>query len=158
MTVTWGKQHPDMDDQGNLKADALLNPAERDLNRTLSDPAAREHFVNQVAREQRELPFEVQRYVQGRNYPGAPAEGYRVYEQERAWALQEWGRRQGADRVVTDADVSRMSLQEYDHYFDERGQPREGVLLWRTSRSQRLDDGMDSASQSEIQNIRGRAR
>jgi hypothetical protein len=165
MTLTRGDrrgQHPDLDEAGQLKPDVLYDigasPRERDLNRTLSDPAGRERFVNQAAAEQRELPVEVQRYIQGRVFGGAPAEGYRQYEQERAWALQEWGRRQGYERVVTDADVSRMSLEEYDQHFDEKGRPKPGVVLWRTSRSQRLDDTMDAASQSELRYIRGGPR
>ena len=136
-------RHPDLTDTGDLRADAYLPPAEREMGRTMRDDARREHLLHQAALEQREYPTLVQQYIQGRTFaPGrSPAEGYREYVGERDWALQQWGRNQGYDVTVTDADVSRMDLQTFDRYFDERGQPRTGVLLWRTSRSQVLDDG-----------------
>jgi hypothetical protein len=142
--------HPDIDpDTGELKPDAWLDPRMRAEQRTLHDPAARAHMMSQVAREQAEFPRPVQAHVQGRYYDSQQA-----YLAERAWALQEWGRRQGFDRVVTDRDVADMSLHQYDELFDERGQPKPGVLLWRTSRSQLIDDGTDSSSQVELRNLR----
>jgi len=134
-------QHPDLNPDGSLKADADVPPAERDFNRRLSDPSDSAHFMAQAARDQAELPAEVQQYVGGRHYPGSPAEGYRAYQQDRAWALQEWGRLRGYSRVVTDKDVGNMSLQQYDELFDATGSPKDGVLLWRTSRSHVIDDG-----------------
>src|SRR5262252_8873485 len=99
MTI-WGKTHPDLDPDNNLQADVLLGSGsvqDRDLNRTFSDPAAAQHFLSQVAREQAELPEAVQEYVQGRAYGGSPAEGYAAYLADRDWGNQEYARRQGYD-------------------------------------------------------------
>jgi hypothetical protein len=151
-------QHPDFDEDGNLKPDVGASPRERDLNRTLNDAAGRERILRQAAAEQRELPVEVQRYVGGRVFGGAPAEGYQAYLAERDWAMGEWARRQGFEHVVTDAQVAAMTLEEYDRHFDDKGQPKPGTLLWRTSRSQVIDDTMDASSRGEIQNLRGGGR
>jgi hypothetical protein len=134
-------QHPDLDENGNLRADAFVPSRERDFDRDMRDPTAAAHFMAQVAREQSELPQSVQRLVQGRHYGGSPAEGYQEYLADRDWAMRSYAESQGYQRVVTDKDVADMSLQQYDELFDERGQPKPGVLLWRTSRSHVIDDG-----------------
>lgn len=36
-------------------------------------------------------------------------------------------------RVVTDEDVARMDLTEYEKYFDERGEPKDGVVYRPTA-------------------------
>ena len=163
MTTVWGKgQHPDLDESNNVRWDVALQggatPAERDLNRDFEDDARRDHFLSQLAAEQSELPIPVQQYVQGRAYAGSASQGYQSYLQDRTWAMGEWARRQGYERVVTDTDVSRMSLEQYDHYFDSRGVPRDGVLHWRqASRSSIPTDGTDRYSQAEARQM-GRRR
>jgi hypothetical protein len=41
-----------------------------------------------------------------------------------------------AYREITDAQVAAMTLEEYDHYFDDKGRPKPGVRV-------RLDRGID---------------
>ena len=159
MTI-WGKTHPDLDPDNNLQADVLLGSGsvqDRDRDRSLRDPTTAQHFLSQVAAQQSELPEPVQEFVGGKAYAGSPSEGYAAYLREVDWANQEYARRQGYDRFISDTDVSRMDLAEYDRHFDEKGQPRDGVLFWRTSRSHTLDDATDASSLSELRHRGGRA-
>jgi hypothetical protein len=156
MGTHWGK-HPDLDDQGNLHVDSLLTSAtaaERDFDREYRSDY--DQATAPIARSQRELPVEIQTYVGGRTHPGTPSEGLRSYQREVEWAKAEYARLRGYARFVTDEELARMSLAESEQVLDERGVPREGVLLWHTSRTQRLDDGMDGFSRTELQNIRPR--
>jgi hypothetical protein len=156
MTTVWGKgQHPDLDDQGNLQPDALLTStpaAVRDWERLYATNY--EQAVAPFARRQAELPREIQVYVQGKQHSGPPAEGLRSYERDVAWAKQEYARRLGYERFVTDEELGRMSLAETDEVLDSRGQPKPGVLLWHTSRAVSIDDGMDQTARTELRNRR----
>jgi hypothetical protein len=151
MTI-WGKQHPDLTPEGDGRADLHIPAAERDFDRSYA--ANYQQAVAQIARRQAELPVEIQRHVQGRNFPApTAAEGLRLYEAELEWAKTAYAMGRGFEKFITDQDVSDMSLEQYNENFLDSGQPRPGVLLWRTSRSQVLDDGLDSASQGELRNL-----
>jgi hypothetical protein len=159
MATHWG-QHPDLTEGGDLRADTVFSTAPasaRDYDRLYAQNY--EQATALLARRQSELPLEIQTYVQGRTYAGAtPSEGLKAYEEELAWAKVNYAQRRGFGRFITDADVDRMTLQQYDDYFDAAGRPKEDVLLWKTSRSQIPSDGTDETTISEMRNLRGPRR
>lgn len=119
--------------------------------------AGAEYFA-EVTAVQRALPPDVQTEISGKKYGSyreyLSDVIERTVEHRLTAAKEEWARterpallekakaelRKGAptfdvdggvapgSKVVTDADIARMSLQEYDALFDERGEPKAGVV------------------------------
>jgi hypothetical protein len=157
MATHWvkGGPHPDMDDAGNLQVDYLLTPAsaaQRDFDRDYRRDY--DQAVADIKRRQSELPEFVQTWVGGRTFEGrTPSEGLANYRRELEWAKRNYAEQLGYRRLITDEELSRMSLSQTDEVLDDKGVPREGILLWHT-RAQRLTDGMDGFSRAELQNVR----
>lgn len=128
--------------------------------------AASQPFMQSVTEFQKQLPEEVQLEIQGKQYQNvaeylaATVEAATRHRREReleaeikkrepalrkAWLSETVGAEQSPERAsgptpgvreITDAEIDRMSLQEYDTYFDEHGRPKGGVRL-------RLTRGID---------------
>ncbi|HEY1293650.1 MAG TPA: hypothetical protein VGJ60_11250 [Chloroflexota bacterium] len=122
-------RHPDLDENGDFKADADLPLDRREFYRMWQDDAQRAAFMGEVARRQAQLPQEVQQTVAGQQYGyGDPYDGYGEY-------LADIRRlRSFSPDEVTSADVAAMSLEEYDARFDANGLPKPGTTFSRTSR------------------------
>jgi len=150
MTTVWSRTNPDLDAHGNLLPDMLTDqsPAARDFNRAyVADPKL---ATLEIARQQRRLPDAVERFVQGRTYAGAtPFEGARGWQREVDWALQEYGRQRGFDRVVTNEQFRRMGPAETDEVIDRRGQVRPGILFVDAD-AVPISDGTDQATRTEL--------
>jgi hypothetical protein len=144
--ITSRGRHPDFDEQGNLKPDAFTEPRRRDFNREYNaDPAG---FMERVGRWQSRLPIEIQREVQGRTFaPGQDVfDGFHEYLRAVAESRRYW--REGE---VTSEDVARMTPEEFDRTFDEKGRLREGFTFRPTSRDVPLDSQrMDPSSRQEF--------
>lgn len=144
-------KHPDLNDEGEPLADTYQTPdtGEREFNRAMSDPTRAAHFLSLVAQRQAREHPDVQAGVAGNSYGTSPASGYREYrqaiEQQRQWVAQGNGR----EVYVDDADIARMSLDEYDQLFDSNGRPRAHVYYW-PNRSQPLNDQVDPHSAREL--------
>jgi len=150
-------QHPDIDPQtGDIKWQAYRysDPRERAFQEMWDDPARRQRFMAEVAARQYEEDPVVQGIIQGRTYaPGdTPYAGYMQYEESRRIAREQAALHYGGNTIVHGDDVAKMSLQEYDRYFDERGRPRPGVVYRATSRDVPYDESTNSASRREFRN------
>jgi len=124
--------------------------------------AQNDPYLVAVRNFQSGLPEDVQREVQGKNYDSFGAylsavqdaairHGVSEEVKKRSGALEKAelsatvGSEQSPEldggpaqayREITDAQVAAMTLEEYDHYFDDRGRPRPGVRV-------RLERGID---------------
>jgi hypothetical protein len=147
--------HPDLwrasDGTLGLRDDVDLPLEERRFRRMWNNDAEREAFMQQVAREQSQLPPDVQEAVAGQTYGNDPYLGYLEYRRDVERMRRVPGNPQ---RDFTGADVSRMTLEEYDAVFDERGQPREGVTFHPTGRDVDVSrrEGIDPFSARELRN------
>jgi hypothetical protein len=125
--------------------------------RAQSDP-----YMAAIRNFQAGLPEEVQREVGGKNYDSYGAyltavqdaairHGISEEVKKRSGALEKAGlsatvgSEQSPEldggpaqqyREITDAEVAAMTLEEYGHYFDDKGRPKPGVRV-------RLDRGID---------------
>lgn len=120
---------------------------------------AAQPFMQSVEQFQRTLPTAVQEAIQGKNYNSvaeymqaavAAAKDYELQQavqaeikkREPALRKAELSATVGAEqtperdsgptpgvREITDAEIERMSLAEYDRYFDEHGKPKGGVRV-----------------------------
>ena len=142
--------HPDLrrGEDGSLefREDVGLPPNQMAFRRMWADEAQRGAFMARLSAEQLNLPRSVQESVAGREYPGDAYQGYREY-------LADIGLlRQNEPGLFTAADVDRMSLEEYDRHFDERGQPRPGVAYEFGSRDVDVSarSGVDPFSSMEF--------
>jgi hypothetical protein len=147
-------QHPDLTPDGELRADVYQPTDQRDFNRMAADPTRWQAFMDDVARRQGELDPWVQQQVSGRAFgaTGDPFDGYQQYRQE-IRVLQDT---LDAKRI-SGRDVEKMSLEEYERHFDERGRPRAG-LTYRPTASRDVDvtnSGVDPFSQRELERRSG---
>jgi len=159
--TTWGKQHPDLTETGDVRWESYLytDPRERAFMEMWNDPARRQLFEDQVTARQREEHPEVQRWIQGRHYaPGESAyAGYQQYQHALRAARDQVAMLAGERTIIHGDDVAAMDLETYGRYFDEKGKPREGVIFRPTSRDVPLDDATDGATMSELRHHGGRA-
>jgi hypothetical protein len=144
-------KHPDLTDDGELRADVYQDTPRRDFNRMASDSDRWQSFMERVAREQAELDPWVQQQISGRSFGSAadPYDGYQQYRQELR-LLQDT---LGSERSISGRDIDRMSLEEYDQHFDERGLPRRGTN-YRPTAGRDVDvhnTGVDRYSQRELE-------
>ena len=154
-------QHPDLTPDGNLRPEAYIypDPAERDFNaRFNNDPSWAADFMEKVGRRQAREPAYVQHQVEGQTYGegrGAYA-GFAEYQRTLAeLRSEEDAYRYGQGTVVVrDHEIEAMPLSRFDELFDERGQPKPGVVVEHGSRSVRLDDGIDPFSRNELRGNR----
>jgi len=152
-------------DQGDLYTLGQLSAAELQQRREAQEAQARQQsdpYIHAVRAFQASLPEDVQREVQGKQYDSFGAyltavqdaairHGVSEEVSKRSGALAKAGLSQtvGSEmspeldggpaqstREITDAQVSAMSLEEYDRFFDEKGRPRAGVRV-------RLERGID---------------
>lgn len=140
----------------------LYSPEQEARAQQVQQVQASEPFMQQVTQFQSKLPAEVQAQVSGRNFASfeayldalVEAKANHVAEAElkkRQPALDkaELSATVGAEpspernggpspgvREITDAEIERMSLAEYERYFDENGHARNGVRV-------RLTRGVD---------------
>jgi hypothetical protein len=146
--------HPDLTPEGNIKATAYLPPPEREFIEMWQDDARRAAFFDQVTRSQMDLPGEVQQAVAGQTFGAGegPYVGFKKYREEIELARRDWG----YDKTFTSADVEKMSLDEYNAVFDERGQVRAGYTYQPTARDVRTDmeGGIDRYSRGELRSNR----
>jgi len=157
MTVTWSRgEHPDLDpESGDVRWQSYLytDPNERRFMQMWADDAERASFMARVAARQSEEDLVVQNFVQGRAY-GAEGEsayrGYQRYQEMLKYARDTAASFQGGHTILHGDDVASMSTAEYDKYFDEKGQPRDGVIFRPTSRDTRLNDAIDPSSAAEL--------
>ena len=126
-------EHPDLTDDGDIRWEAYLPRFDRQY---AENP---EQVTANIAREQRQLPREIQELVSGRSYGSSPTEGLRAYREDVAWGKQWYAEQHGKTRFVMDSDVPTMSDAEYDAAFDANGQPRADTLFWQTDRGVRTD-------------------
>jgi hypothetical protein len=139
-------RHPDLDESGNLLPDAHLPRADRDFARMAADPARWQAFYDQLTAAQAQEHPDVQAYVQGRTFvpDGTLLDGFREYQRQLRWARENVG-------DLTSEMVGRMSLEEYNELFDEKGRPRDGRTLRPTARDVPLDSThMDPSSRQEF--------
>lgn len=115
-----------------------------------SDERERGAFYARLAREQAQLPEDVQRSVAGQQFDGYgsndPYAGFLQYRSTIA------DLRRGSGEV-TSADVAAMDLATYDKFFDEKGQPRPGTTFSPTGRDVDVTDrgsGIDPYSSREL--------
>jgi hypothetical protein len=145
-------QHPDIDPEtGDIKPDVDLPPARREFYRMWQDEAQRDAFMARLARQQVQLPQDVQRAVAGQQYSadgGDPYAGYMAY-------LADIQQLRQVGNEVTGRDVSQMTAEEYDALFDARGQPRQGVTYSPTGRDVDVANRggrIDPFSEQELRN------
>jgi len=152
-------------EQGDLYQLGQLDAARIQQARQAQDEQARQAndpYMAQVRNFQASLPEDVQREVQTKQYDSFGAyltavqdaairHGVSEEVRKRSGALskaelsQTVGSEQSPEldggpaqayREITDAQVSAMTLEEYDRHFDEKGRPRPGVRV-------RLERGID---------------
>jgi hypothetical protein len=152
-------------EQGDLYTLGQLSAAELQQRREAQEAQARQQsdpYIHAVRTFQASLPEDVQREVQGKQYDSFGAyltavqdaairHGVSEEVRKRSGALSkaELSQTVGSEmspeldggpaqstREITDAQVSAMSLEEYDRFFDEKGRPRPGVRV-------RLERGID---------------
>jgi hypothetical protein len=147
--------HPDIDPaSGQVRWEAIRwpDPEERDFNIRMRDPGFAQNYLQRVAARQSMEPSFVQSQVAGQEF-GAGQGAYRgvvEYRQEldRLRAIEDDYEHPNAT-VVRDYEIPDMPMERFEQLFDERGQPRAGVVLEHTNRSIRLDDQIDRASMRE---------
>ena len=125
--------------------------ADRDLNRSMIDPARRAHLMERVAAAQaREHPT-VQQGLSGQAYAGTFADGMRQYQLERDWWRRLEAETNGKTIYVDDQMIADMTNEQYDAAFDANGRPKDHVF-YHPTRSIRLDSGIDPHSGRELFN------
>jgi hypothetical protein len=148
--------HPDLwrasDGTLGLRDDVDLPLEERRFRRMWQNDAEREAFMQQVAREQSLLPPDVQEQVAGQTYGSDPYLGFLEYRRDIERMRTIPGNPQVRD--LTGADIARMSLEEFDKFFDEKGQPKEGVTYYPSGRDVDVSrrEGVDPFSARELRN------
>jgi hypothetical protein len=152
-------RHPDLDDNGNLRPEALVwsDPEERDFNtRFANDQGFAGHFMDRVGERQAQLPVYVQEQVAGHTFGAGQGTyaGFREYQQKIDELNADEDRyTYGANTIVVrDHELEAMPMSRYEELFTDNGQPRPGVVLERTNRSIRLNDGIDPHSARELRN------
>ncbi len=152
-------------EQGDLYTLGQMSAAQLQQQREAAEAQARQQsdpYIHAVRAFQASLPEDVQREVQGKQYDSFGAyltavqdaairHGVSEEVRKRSGALSkaELSQTVGSEmspeldggpaqstREITDAQVSAMSLEEYDRFFDEKGRPRPGVRV-------RLERGID---------------
>jgi hypothetical protein len=146
-------RHPDLDDNGELRDDLDLPANQRDFYRMWRDEPQREAFMARLARQQAQLPPDVQHQVAGQQYSvdgGDPYQGYLLYLAD----IRDLRRVEG--KQFTGADIAAMTAEEYDALFDARGRPREGVSYVATGRDVDVTDrgSVDPFSAQEMRHNR----
>jgi len=148
-------------DKGDLYTLGQMQAAELQQQRQAA-MAQNDPYLVAVRNFQAALPENVQREVQGKNYDSFGAylsavqdaairHGVSEEVKKRSGALEKAelsatvGSEQSPEldggpaqayREITDAQVAAMTLEEYDHYFDEKGRPKPGIRV-------RLERGID---------------
>ena len=148
-------------DKGDLYTLGQLEAANLQQQRQAA-MAQNDPYLVAVRNFQSALPENVQREVQGKNYDSFGAylsavqdaairHGVSEEVRKRSGALEKAelsatvGSEQSPEldggpaqayREITDAQVAAMTLEEYDHYFDEKGRPKPGIRV-------RLERGID---------------
>ncbi len=155
--------HPDLDpESGDVKWTSYLysDPREKAFMEMWNDPQAQAAFMARLEARQREEHPDVQAWVGGQTFAPdqSPYHGHQRYQEVLRYARGQVARNEGMEAIIHGEDVAEMSMQEYDKFFDERGQPREGVIYRPTSRDTRVDDSMSGSTASEMQQARARAR
>jgi hypothetical protein len=153
--------HPDLTENGDLRPEAYMYPdaEERDWNRKFAeDQGFAGSFMDRVTAWQARRPTYVQEQVAGRIFGEGrgPYAGFREYAQEveRLEREEDQYTYGHGTIVVRDHEIADMGLSQFEKLFDERGQPRPGVVFERTNRSVRLDDGVDPFSARELRSNR----
>jgi hypothetical protein len=125
--MTTKGEHPDLLDEqaqqpSNLSAQQR---AEREFDRAYSSDALfRARVDASVRARQQRMPDDIAAHIGGRGYGygGTPSSGLREYlDAARAFARQ--------SNTILESDVPRMSVEEYDRYFESGGQIRAGYRL-----------------------------
>jgi hypothetical protein len=146
--------HPDLrraqDGSLELRDDVDLDPARRQFLRMWQDDAQRNAFMYRLSLEQSQLPVEVQRSIAGQPYSGYGGDAYDGYLEYRA----DIARQRSVDATnFTGADIERMSLEEFDKFFDSNGRARPGVNYEPGVRDvDVLSSGVDPFSRQELRN------
>jgi hypothetical protein len=148
--------HPDMvraeDGTLYLRSDVYepQSVADRELNREMQDPARREHRMRLIADWQARQPQGTAEAVAGQEFPGSYAEGERQYLARVREENELTARMAGKSVYVDDEAIRRMSLEQYDQYFDANGHPKDHVY-YHANRSRRVDDsGVDAYTEREL--------
>ena len=145
-------------DKGDLYTLGQLTAADLQAQRELLEQqrqATANPYMIGITQFQQGLPEAVQREVQGKNYDNFQAYLQAVHESRLRHELEDEVRKREpalrkaelsatvgsemtpeleggpaqAYREITDAQVSAMTLEEYDRYFDDKGRPRPGVRV-----------------------------
>jgi len=145
-------------DKGDLYTLGQLTAADLQAQRELLEQqrqATANPYMIGITQFQQGLPEAVQREVQGKNYDNFQAYLQAVHESRLRHELEDEVRKREpalrkaelsatvgsemtpeleggpaqAYREITDAQVSAMTLEEYDHYFDDKSRPRPGVRV-----------------------------
>jgi hypothetical protein len=149
-------RHPDLvqteDGEWYLRSDVYepQSVADRELNRQMQDPARREHRMRLIADWQARQPAGTAEAVAGTSFDGTYAEGERAYLARVAEENELTARMAGKSVYVDDEAIRRMSLEQYDQYFDANGHPKDHVY-YHANRSRRIDDsGVDPYTEREL--------